>query len=67
MHTFQGYRVVFLETLPPDKGLLMDNTIYVPETLAYKFMFMNNQVNEQTVQFAIDHAIRKVHRFIDNL
>lgn len=66
LYTSPSYRVEFSSMLPDDKGYMDGNVIYVPESQAYKFIFMNNQVNDKTVQFAINHAIRKVNRFIDN-
>lgn len=72
MHFYAGmwdtprYEVVFSEMLPDDKGCIIDNVIYVPESRAYKFIFMNNRVDETTVNMAISHAKNKINRFIDN-
>lgn len=66
MYSTPRYRVQFSSILPDDKGCMIDNVIYVPESKAYKFIFMNNRVDDTTVQFAISHAIDKVNRFIDN-
>jgi hypothetical protein len=66
LYTAPSYRVEFSSILPDDKGYMDGNVIYVPESQAYKFIFMNNHVNDKTVQFAISHAIQKVNRFIDN-
>lgn len=66
LYTTPSYRIEFSAILPDDKGYMEGNVIYVPESQAYKFIFMNNQVNDETVQFAISHATRKVNRFIDN-
>ncbi len=66
MYSTPSYRIEFSAMLPDDKGYMEGNVIYVPESQAYKFIFMNNQVNDKTVQFAISHATRKVHQFIDN-
>lgn len=60
------YKVHFSSWLPDDKGYVIDNDVYVPESAAYKFIFMNNRVDEITVNMAINHAINKLNRFIDN-
>lgn len=66
IYTVPSYRVVFSPILLDDKGYMDGNVIYMPESQAYKFIFMNNNVTDKTVQFAINHAIAKVNRFIDN-
>lgn len=66
MYTMPSYTVEFSSMLPDDKGYMDGNVIYMPESQAYKVIFMNNNVTDKTVQFAINHAIRKVNRFIDN-
>lgn len=66
IYTVPSYRIQFSVMLPNDKGYIDGDTMYVPESQAYKFIFMNNRVDDVTVQFAINHATRMVHRFIDN-
>lgn len=65
MHTYLGYKVVFLSSLDPDKGYAMGDTIFIPEAHFYSFVFMGNQVDETTLKIAFDHATQKVYRFID--
>lgn len=60
------YRVHFSAMLPDDKMCFIGDVIHVPESAAYKFIFMNNDVSEQNIKFAIDHALQKVYKFIDN-
>lgn len=60
------YKVHFSAMLPDNKICRINDVIHIPEALAYKFIFMNNCVNETTVNFAINHAINKINRFIDN-
>lgn len=60
------YQIHFSAMLPEDKICIIDQAIYVPESRAYKFIFMNNRVDDVTVAMAINHAIGKVNRFIDN-
>lgn len=60
------YRVHFSSVLPDDKVVVIDYNIHVPESQAYKWIFFNNQVNDKTIQHAINHAIKKVNMFIDN-
>lgn len=67
MYSVPTYRIEFSEMLPDEKGYMTGDVIYVPESQAYKFIFMNNNVSDQNIQFAINHAIRKVNRFIDKL
>lgn len=59
-------RVEFTSFLPDDKAMVIGNVIHIPEKLAYKFIFMNNNVSDQSIQFAINHALNKIYRFIDN-
>lgn len=66
-HYYLGYRVHFSTLLPQDKGYVFEDKVYIPESMAYKFFFMNNQVDDVTVKMCIDHAIAKVNRFIDHL
>lgn len=66
LYTTPQYRVEFNSFMPENKVMVIDKVIYVPETLAYKFIFMNSNVSDSNIQFAINHAIRKVNRFIDN-
>lgn len=66
IYTVPSYRVQFSVMLPEDRVMVVDNVIHVPESQAYKFIFMNNNVSDQNIQFAINHAISKVNRFIDN-
>lgn len=65
MHTYLGYRVVFLKWLLNDQGYIAGDTIFMPESRFYQFVFMHNQVDEVTLKIAFDHASQKVHRFID--
>lgn len=60
------YQIRFSAMLPEDKILIIGQCIHVPESKAYKFIFMNNRVDEITVGMAINHAINKLNRFIDN-
>ena len=64
---YLGYKVHFSEILPQDRGLVYGDNIYIPESMAYKFFFMNDQVDDTTVKMAMDHAIQKLNRFIDHL
>lgn len=66
MYTVPSYRVEFSAMLPDDKGFMINNVIYVPESKAYKFIFMNNRVDDTTIGFAMSHALQKINRFIDN-
>ena len=66
LYSTPQYRVEFSSMMPENKVMVIDRVIYVPEHLAYKFIFMNSNVSDQNIQFAINHAIRKVNRFIDN-
>jgi hypothetical protein len=66
MYETPSYQIQFSAMLSGDKVIVIDRVIHVPESQAYKWIFFNNVVNESNVQFAINHAIRKVHRFIDN-
>jgi hypothetical protein len=61
-----SYRVQFSVMIPDDRVIIQDQVITVPESQAYKWIFFNNEVNEKTVQFAINHALQKVYKFIDN-
>lgn len=60
------YKVHFSAMLPEDKICRINDVIHIPEALAYKFIFMNNNVSDQSVKFAINHALQKIYRFIDN-
>jgi hypothetical protein len=66
MQGYQGYEIRFSAMLADNKGCFLGNVIYIPESMAYKVIFMNNNVSDQNVKFAINHAIQKVYRFIDN-
>lgn len=66
MYATPQYRLEFSAILPDDKAIFHNNTLFVPESQAYKWIFMNNNVTDKTVQFAVNYAIRKVHKFIDN-
>lgn len=66
MYRVPAYRIEFTETLLDGMAYMVGDVIYMPESQAYKFIFMNNNVSDQNIQFAINHAVRKVNRFIDN-
>lgn len=66
LYSTPQYRVEFNSIMPENKVMVVDNVIHIPEALAYKFIFMNNNVSDQNIQFAINHAINKVNRFINN-
>lgn len=60
------YQVHFSAIIPDDKICIINDVIHIPESRAYKFIFMNNDVSDQNVKFAINHALQKIYRFIDN-
>jgi hypothetical protein len=67
MYTPSGYRVHFVEHLPEGKAIVFEDQIHVPESMAYKFIFLNDRVDDVTVGIAIAHATQKLNRFIDRL
>lgn len=66
MQYFNGYKVNFSAILSDDRMLLINDTIHIPESKAYKVIFMNNDVSDQNIKFACNHALQKVYRFIEN-
>jgi hypothetical protein len=66
LDVFGGYKINFSEMLPNNKMVLIGDVFHIPESFAYKIIFINNDVSEQNVKAAINHALQKVYRFIDN-
>jgi len=58
MWSMPRYEVRFSDIMPEDKIMMIGDVIHVPEILAYKFIFMNNDVSEQNIKFATNHALQ---------
>ena len=66
-----GKKVIFSSMLNiPGEGksfiLAYDDKIIVPEQCEYAFVFQLMGVNNESVQYCISSAIKKVYNFIDN-
>lgn len=62
---YLGYQVIFSRWVADNRGYVYGDKLIMPESVVYKLIFAC-QVDDTTVQMAINYATQKINQFIDN-
>jgi hypothetical protein len=62
-----GYRIIPHEMFTSGTGWVQGDSVYISAQDVYKYIFINNVVDDERLKMACDYAKNKLAQFIDRI